>query len=162
MKINMSVSWDFNKQITFEMQEKETVCFNIKTSWHIIARMYNAEGASFGLSASTGYVLLNIHEEAGSTATQIASLIGMEATSMTRMLRTLKEKNLIYKKQDQSDKRMYKIFLTEEGKKKREISKKAVKTFNKKVREQVSQEKLKIFFEVIEKINKIAETNHND
>ena len=144
------------------MQKKETVCFNIKTSWHIIARMYNAEGVSFGLSAPTGYVLLNIHEEEGSTATQIASLIGMEATSMTRMLRTLEEKNLIYKKQDQSDKRMYKIFLTEEGKKKREISKKAVKTFNKKVREQISPEKLTIFFEVIEKINKIAETNHND
>ncbi|MDQ3192061.1 MAG: MarR family winged helix-turn-helix transcriptional regulator [Bacteroidota bacterium] len=144
------------------MKPKESVCFNIKSSWQIISRMYNTIGAPFELSAAMGYILLNIDQTEGSTATQVGSLIGIESTSFSRMLKTLEDKKLIYKKQDKSDRRMMKIYLTEEGKTKREISKKTVKTFNKKVREEISEEKMDVFFEVMKKINKIAETNYND
>ncbi|HET6244160.1 MAG: MarR family transcriptional regulator [Bacteroidetes bacterium] len=144
------------------MKQKESICFNLKTSWYTVARMYNSNGSPFELSASIGYVLLNIDKTEGTTATQIAALIGMESTSLTRMLKTLEDKKLIIKKQDIKDKRAVKIFLTEQGMIKREISKKTVKNFNKKVREEVSKEKIDVFFEVMEIINKIAEKNYID
>lgn len=139
------------------MKPKESVCFNFKTSWHAIARMYNALGEPFGLSASIGYVLLNIDEKEGTSASKLAPMIGMEATSLTRMLKTLEDKGYIIKKPDSTDKRSVRLFLTEEGLRKKEISKKTVKAFNKKVREEVSESRLKVFFEVVEQVNKITE-----
>jgi MarR family transcriptional regulator, organic hydroperoxide resistance regulator len=139
------------------MKPKESICFNLKNSWQNVSKMYNLLGLKHDLSASVGYVLLNIDEKNGTPATKIGPLIGLEATSLTRMLRSLEEKELIIKKPDEHDKRSVRVYLTEKGRQKKEISKKTVKTFNKEVREQVPEEKLKIFFEVIDKVNAIAE-----
>jgi len=140
-----------------KLAAKESVCFNIKTSWHAISRMYNNDGTDFNLSASLGFVLLNIDLENGTPATKIAPLLGMETRSLTRMLKTMEENGLIYKQAHDKDKRSVIIFLTEEGKAKRELAKIAVKTFNNAVRENIAEEKLKIFFEVINEINKVVE-----
>jgi len=140
-----------------KLAAKESVCFNIKTSWHAISRMYNNGGTDFNLSASLGFVLLNIDLENGTPATKIAPLLGMETRSLTRMLKTMEENGLIYKQAHDKDKRSVIIFLTEEGKAKRELAKIAVKTFNNAVRENIAEEKLKIFFEVINEINKVVE-----
>lgn len=136
-------------------QAKNTVCFNIKASWHAISRLYNEQGVKYGLTASVGYVLLNIDAAQGTPATKIGPLLGMESRSLTRMLKNMEQDDLIYKESDKSDKRLVKIFLTEKGKEKKEIAKKVVKRFNQAVREEVPQEKLDTFFEVFEKINNI-------
>jgi MarR family transcriptional regulator, organic hydroperoxide resistance regulator len=139
------------------MKAKQTICFNIKASWHLISKMYNSAGVKHGLTTSIGYVLLNIDAENGTPATKIGPIIGIESTSLTRMLKSLEEKRLIFKKSDDKDKRMVRIFLTEEGKRKRELSKKSVKIFNNKIFNTIPKEKLDIFMEVIDKINKITE-----
>jgi len=140
-----------------KLPAQESVCFNIKTAWHAISRMYNNGGNDYELSATLGFVLLNIDLEKGTPATKIAPLLGMETRSLTRMLKTMEENKLIYKQADEKDKRSVRIFLTEEGKAKRELAKLAVKTFNMAVREEISEEKLKIFFEVINKINEVVD-----
>ncbi|MDN5216191.1 MarR family transcriptional regulator [Fulvivirgaceae bacterium BMA12] len=139
------------------MKREETVDYNIKIIWHAISRMYNQEASQHDITTSIGFVLLNIDFEEGTPATKIAPLLGLESRSLTRMLKTMEEKNLIYKKQDPQDKRSVRIFLTEEGKKKREISAKTVKLFNKKVRESISGKKLKEFFNVIADIGKVID-----
>ena len=139
------------------LSAKDTVCFNIKTSWHAISRMYNSTGVDYDLTLSLGYVLNNIDEENGTPATKIASSVGMEPRSLSRMLKTIEDNGLVYRKVSETDKRVVRIFLTEEGKQKREMSKLAVKTFNKIVREKIDPEKLKVFFEVIEQINNLAD-----
>jgi hypothetical protein len=50
--------------------------------------------------------------------------------------------------------------LTEEGKKGRERAKETVLQFNEAVRNEIPEEKLNVFFEVIQKINKIIERNN--
>src|SRR4051812_47624991 len=105
------------------MKRKKTACFTIKASWHAISRLYNEQAVQHGLSASMGYVLLNLDEENGTPATKIGPLIGTESRSLTRMLKSLEENGLVFKKQDQADKRLVKIFLTEKGKEKREVAK---------------------------------------
>jgi DNA-binding MarR family transcriptional regulator len=83
--------------------------------------------------------------------------MGMEARSLTRILKSMEDKKLIIRKRDFNDGRLVKIFLTELGKNKKEIAKKKVRTFNSILKEQIPQKKLSVFFEVIETINTFIE-----
>ncbi|MBD0313281.1 MAG: MarR family transcriptional regulator [Microcoleus sp. T3-bin5] len=139
------------------MKPQETVDYNIKACWHAIARMYNNEAARYDMTMAIGYVLLNIDAENGTPATKIAPLVGLETRSLTRMLKTLEEEGLISRVADEKDRRGVNIFLTEKGKQKREIARQTVRQFNFLIRENVPPEKLRIFFEVIDEINKLIE-----
>lgn len=130
------------------MKREETVDYNIKVAWHAISRMYNQYGANFDVTASTGFVLLNIDVDKGTPATKIAPLMGMEARSLTRMLKTMEDKKWIYREKDPEDGRSVRIFLTEAGKEKREFSRKAVRAFNNSVRRMVTDDQLDAFFQV--------------
>lgn len=134
------------------MKPEETVDYNFKVCWHAISRMYNAEAIQNDITTSIGFVLLNIDQEAGTPATKIAPLLGLEARSLTRILKSMEEKNLIYKVSDPNDKRLVRIFLTEKGLEKKEVSRLTVKQFNHKVREQIPQEELDVFFKVCGRI----------
>lgn len=139
------------------MKREDTVDHNIKTSWHAISRMYNQEAMKYDITTSIGFVLLNIDAEEGTPATKIAPLLGLEARSLTRMLKTMEEKKLIYRQADPQDRRLVRIFLTDKGKEKKEVSRQTVRTFNKAVREHIPEDKLKVFFEVIQQIKKVIE-----
>ena len=144
-----------------KLKREETVDFNIKASWHAISRMYNQKAVKNDITTSIGFVLLNIQSEEGTPATKIAPLLGLEARSLTRMLKTMEEKGFIYKKPDSHDKRSVRIYLTALGKEKKETSRITVKQFNSDVRKHIPEEKLNIFFEVIQEINKVVEKSLN-
>lgn len=119
--------------------------------------MYNLKAVQHDISTSIGFILLNIDEKNGTPATKIGPLLGMESRSLTRMLKTLEEKGLIVRKGDTSDRRLVRIFLTDEGRKKREVSRITVLEFNNNILKNIPEEKLKVFFEVIEQINLVTE-----
>src|ERR1044071_5007735 len=125
------------------MRREETVDHNIKAAWHAISRMYNQQASKHDITTSIGFVLLNIHSDQGTPATKIAPLMGLEARSLTRMLKTMEERKLIYREPDQVDKRSVRIILTPLGKKKKEVSRETVLRFNNKVRSQIPESKLK-------------------
>lgn len=137
------------------MKRTPTICSNIKFSWHAIEKMYNEQAGKHGFSISVGYVLLNIDKENGTPATKIAPMLGMESTSLSRILKNLEEEQLIFRKQDDIDKRLVKVYLTDKGKEAKELAKKVVRKFNELVKQEISEKKLEIFNEVIEKINNI-------
>jgi DNA-binding MarR family transcriptional regulator len=139
------------------MKRKETVDYHIKATWHAIARMYNAEASKYNITVSVGYILLNIDLEEGTPATKIAPLLGLEARSITRTLKNMEEEGFIYKVQDEKDRRFFRIFLTEKGREARETSRHSVKRFNQAVLDAVPEDKMKVFFEVIGKINQVIE-----
>jgi DNA-binding MarR family transcriptional regulator len=143
------------------MKKEETIDFNIKSSWHAIARMYNQQALKYGGTMSIGFALLNIHSEEGTPATKIAPLMGLETRSLTRLLKSMEEKGLIYKQSDDQDKRSVKVFLTKDGKKMKEKSRETVLNFNEAVRNVVSSKELEVFFEVITNVNKVIESNLN-
>lgn len=142
------------------MRREETVDHNIKTAWHAIARMYNQQALKYDATMSMGFVLLNINSEEGSPATKIAPLMGLEARSLTRLLKSMEEKGLIFREADKQDKRSVRIRLTQEGKDKKEKARETVLRFNIAVREQIPQEKLTVFFEVLQTINQVIEKNN--
>ncbi len=139
------------------MKKEETVDYPIKSAWHAISRMYNQQAAEEGFTTAIGFVLININSKEGTPATKIAPLIGLETRSLTRMLKTMEEKGLIYKKADPVDKRSVRMFLTEEGKRKKEISVQSVMRFNEQVRAALTEEELTSFFGVITKIQKVID-----
>jgi len=142
------------------MRKEETIDYHIRAAWHAIARMYNQQAAQYDATMAIGFVLLNIDAEEGTPATKIAPLMGLEPRSLTRLLKTMEERGAIYRKVDAHDKRSVRIFLTEEGKKGRERSKQTVVHFNELIRKEIPKEKLDVFFEVIEQVNRILERNN--
>ena len=139
------------------MKREVTIDYNIKAAWHSISRMYNSYGVNFDVTASTGFVLLNIDVDEGTPATKIAPMMGLESRSLTRMLKSMEEKKWIYRQKDPEDGRSVRIFLTDLGKEKREISRQSVKEFNRRIQQQIPPDQMKIFFQVINTINEVAE-----
>lgn len=139
------------------MEPHETVDYHIKTLWHNISNMYNQIAQQFDLTQATGYVLLNLQQKEGTAATKIAPMMGMKATSLSRMLRKMEDLQLIYKTKDSKDGRSVMIFLTEKGKKQKEIAKKVVKDFNAFILERLNKEQAKNYFELMHTINEHTE-----
>ncbi|GAB3823007.1 MarR family winged helix-turn-helix transcriptional regulator [Pontibacter rugosus] len=139
------------------MKPEETIDYHFKVCWHAISRMYNTEAVKNDMTTSIGFVLLNIDQQKGTPATKIAPLLGLEARSLTRILKSMEEKDFIYKLSDPHDKRLVRIFLTEKGLQKKEVAKQTVKLFNNKVRDVIPQKDLDVFFKVCERIQGMIE-----
>lgn len=142
-----------NKQLP-RMKDK-TIDYVLRATWQAVARMYNEEASNYGATMATGFTLLSIDKDKGTPSTTLGPKMGMEATSLTRTLKTMEEKGLIIRKKNPFDGRGVLIYLTEFGKEKRELSKETVLKFNEAVKQNVSAEKLEHFMEVSEIINKL-------
>lgn len=142
------------------MKREETVDYHIKAAWHAIARMYNHQASKYDGTMSMGFVLLNIHSEEGIPATKIAPMIGLEARSLTRLLKSMEEKGIIYREPDPNDRRSIRVYLTKEGQKRKERARETVLAFNTAVRNSISKQKLDVFFNVIQDLIKMIEKNN--
>ncbi|GAB1444589.1 MarR family transcriptional regulator [Flammeovirgaceae bacterium] len=142
------------------MKKEETLDHQIKATWHAISRMYNQQAAKYGGTQSVGYILLNISTENGASATKIAPQMGLEARSLTRILKSMEEKGLIYRTPDPNDKRGVLVFLTETGIAMKNRARETVLRFNEVVAESIPSSKLNVFFEVLQSVNRIIEKNN--
>ena len=134
------------------MKDK-TIDYVLRTTWLAVNKMYNEEAAQFGTSMATGFALLSIDPENGTPSTSLGPKMGMEATSLSRTLKVMEEKGLIERKPNPEDGRGVLIYLTDFGKEKRDYSKERVLIFNNAIKNKVSEEQLKNFYEVAEVIN---------
>lgn len=137
------------------MKPEETIDFHIRWAWHGIARLYNNEASKHDLTMSTGYVLLSIDHHNGTPSTKLGPMMGMEPRSLVRTLQSMEEDGLIKRKPDKDDKRVVRIYLTEKGKKKRDISKDKVILFNEYIQKKIGKKKLKDFMDVMNDLNKM-------
>ena len=134
---------------------QQTVDYTLRTTWQAVARLYNEQAGQYDGSMAIGFALLSIDKDKGTPATEISARMGMEATSLTRTLKTLTEKGLIIKRKNPADGRGVLCYLTDLGKEKRELSKNTVIRFNEMIKSNVPSEKLIHFFEVTETINQL-------
>ena len=126
----------------------QMVVYNLRKGWFQISRLYNEMAAEHDSTVSSAFVLLAINEEEGTPVTRIAPRMGMEPNSLSRILKSMEEKGLIYRRKDENDKRMAYVCLTELGKDKREIALRAVFRLEKAIVKQIDEKKLEAFFEV--------------
>jgi DNA-binding MarR family transcriptional regulator len=130
-----------------------TIDYMLRTTWLAVNKMYNEEAAKFDTTMATGFTLLSIDKENGTASTALGPIMGMEATSLSRILKSMEQNGLIIRKPNPLDGRGVIIHLTEFGKEKREYSKEKVLTFNNDIRNNISDEKLKNFYEVADLIS---------
>ncbi len=75
---------------------------------------------------------------------------------LSRLIKKMEEKGLIYREKNPDDGRGVLIKLTDFGKEKRETSKQSVLQFNNMVKNTVPDKKLQTFFEVTETIHELV------
>ena len=136
------------------MKDK-TIDYVLRATWQAIARMYNEEAAKYGATMATGFALLSIERDKGIPSTALGPKMAMEATSLTRTLKSMEEKGLIVRKKNPEDGRGVLIHLTDFGREKRELSRRNVLKFNDTVKQHVTEEQLRAFMEVAEVINNL-------
>lgn len=137
------------------MKSEDTIDYFLKVVWQSVANTYNQIATGFGITQAIGYALINIHEE-GTAVSQIALLMGVKSTSLSRMLNNMEELGLIFREADPDDKRSVKIFLTETGKAKRKQAKDVVRKFNEYLNSQISEADRKQLIETLNKVNQLA------
>ena len=135
----------------------ETIDSKLKTTWQVVGRMYNAEAILHDLTISMGHFLLNIDSHEGSYGSDIAPLLGMESTSLSRLTLSLEQKKLIQRCPDKTDGRKIKITLTPKGKDAKELAKNVVRNFNHAVELKIGKEKIAEFYKTLDSITELAE-----
>ncbi len=96
---------------------------------------------------ATGFALLNIEAE-GTPSSSLGPKLGMESTSLSRLLKSMEKKKLINRVPNPEDGRSVLIFLTPFGKEKRDDSRSVVLNFNQIIEKQLTAVQIKHFFEV--------------
>lgn len=136
------------------MKDK-TIDYILRTTWLAVNKMYNEQAAKFDTTMATGFTLLSIDPENGTPSTALGPKMGMEATSLSRILKRMEELKLIERKPNPDDGRGVLIHLTDFGRTQRAYSKDRVIIFNDAIRNNISEEKLNHFYEVAETINEM-------
>ena len=135
------------------LMRKKTIDAALRSTWNSVSKMYNREASKFNSTMATGFALLNI-EAKGTPSSSLGPKLGMESTSLSRLLKSMEEKKLIYRMPNPEDGRSVLIFLTKFGKEKRDDSRSVVLNFNKIMEKQLSDVQLKHFFEVTDCVMK--------
>lgn len=140
------------------MAEKPELLFDfvVRHSWHRISRMYNQRAAEHDLTMSIGFILMSVDKE-GTPSTQLGPRMGMEPTSLSRTIKTMKERGLIRREEDLVDKRKVLIFLTPDGVQMRKMVRNFVVGFNERIYAKIPKSKLQAFFEVAAQVDELIE-----
>ena len=133
----------------------ETFDSALRSTWQLVSKMYNKEATRFESTMATGFALLSIDAE-GTPSTTLGPKMGMEPTSLSRLLNAMEQRNLITRTKHPEDGRSVLIHLTPFGKQKRDDSKEVVIQFNNQVTSHLNEEKIAHFFEVIQCIKETA------
>ena len=141
---------------TKRSMKDKTIDYILRTTWLAVNKMYNEEASKFESTMATGFTLLSIDPDEGTPSTSLGPKMGMEATSLSRILKSMEDRGLIERKPNPNDGRGVLIHLTEFGREKREYSRERVLIFNETVRKHISEEKINNFYEVAETINELV------
>jgi len=148
--------WVHKKERNTMLKEK-TIDQVIRELWMSIAKMYNEQAVKYEGTMAIGYVLLKIDPQVGTPSTALAPMLGMEATSLSRTLKKMEEKKLIYREPNPSDGRSVLIKLTDFGCEMRDKSKNTVLHFNEALKKRFDEGELSTFMkvagEILEMVN---------
>ncbi|MEO9569719.1 MAG: MarR family winged helix-turn-helix transcriptional regulator [Polaribacter sp.] len=137
------------------MEKHKSIDHELRATWQAVAKMYNEQAVHHNSTMATAFVLLNIDKVNGTPSTALGPLMGMEPTSLSRILKTMENKGAICREKNPDDGRSVIIRLTDYGKEMRKISRGHVIQFNETIREHISEKDLEGFFKVTSTINKL-------
>jgi DNA-binding MarR family transcriptional regulator len=137
------------------MEKEKSIDHVLRATWQAVAKTYNEQAAKHDSTMAMAMALLYIDTKTGTPSTALGPSMGMEATSLSRLLNSMEERGLIYREKNPEDGRGVLIKLTDLGREKRDISKASVYKFNQTIKENITKQKIDHFFEVTELINEL-------
>ena len=137
----------------------KTIDHILRSVWMSVSKMYQEEAAKLDSTMATGFTLISIDPEHGSPSTALGPKMGMEATSLSRLLKSMEARELIYRKPHPEDGRSVLICLTDFGLQMREYSKEIVLGFDQIVRQKINETELKTFLKVAETIMELSQNS---
>jgi len=141
------------------MIREKTIDHALRATWKAVTKLYNEEAGKHESTMAMAMALLYIDHENGTPSTSLGPSMGMEATSLSRILKNLEDKGMIYREKNPNDGRSVFLKLTKSGKKMRDISRESVLNFNETIKKNISEEKINNFFEVTDTIKKLIDEN---
>ncbi len=135
--------------------KKQTFDSALRSTWQSVSKMYNKEAAKFDSTMATGFALLSIDPE-GTPATALGPKMGMESTSLSRLLKSMETRGLIERLPNPDDGRGVLIHLTNFGKEKRNYSREVVLAFNQRVTDQLNTTEIENFYKVVNCIRELS------
>ena len=88
------------------MKEK-TIDYLLRSAWLSVTKMYNEEAGKKGSTMATGFALISTDPENDTPSTSLGPKMGIEATSLSRTLKTMEDKGLIIRKPNPLDVQHY-------------------------------------------------------
>ena len=137
----------------------KTIDHILRSVWMSVSKMYQEEAAKLDSTMATGFTLISIDPEHGSPSTALGPKMGMEATSLSRLLKSMEARELISRKPHPEDGRSVLICLTDFGQQMREYSKEIVLGFDQVVRQKINETELKTFSKVAETIMELSQNS---
>lgn len=137
----------------------KTIDHILRSVWMSVSKMYQEEAAKLDSTMATGFTLISIDPEHGSPSTALGPKMGMEATSLSRLLKSMEARELISRKPHPEDGRSVLICLTDFGQQMREYSKEIVLGFDQIVRQKINETELKTFLKVAETIMELSQNS---
>lgn len=113
------------------MKPEESIDFQIQMTWQSIRKLYNEVASGYGFSWAAGKVLLAIDPDEGTASTSLGPKMGIESTSLSRLLKKMEVHGYVMRESDPLDGRRVLVMLTEKGVLHREKAKLAVRRLNK-------------------------------
>jgi len=86
----------------------------------------------------------------------LAALLGVKATSLSRMLNNMEDLGLIYRETSAGDKRSVKVYLTDFGIEKRQLAKGVVISFNEYLNKNLTVSEKNNLILTLQKVNKLT------
>ena len=102
-------------------------------------------------------ILILLSITGGLYQTQIANMLGKDRPNITRMIDILEKKGLIRREKDENNRRILKVYLTDEGFKKAELARPLKERIDKIQSKALTQEEVQVLGKLLKKVrNSIA------
>lgn len=113
--------------------------------------------AFFGVTSSQGGTLLALPLKDTLRMNELSSAVGLDNSTMTRMVDQLVEKDLVFRQADEKDRRLVHIGLTSSGKKLHKELAEALANFYKDSLDEIPQEERVIIIQSLERLKDAIE-----
>lgn len=142
----------------FEEIAERVVFYKLRSTWLEVFKLYNEIAAEYDGTVSMAFVLLTIDSEEGTLSTKIAPRMGMGPNSLTRIIKSMEDRGLIFRQKDRFDKRQVFVHLTDEGRKMRSVAFAKMQHIEGKLFQDLGAEQLDGFFNVLNRIPAVVKT----
>lgn len=130
-------------------------CFNLGAAYRRVLSLYAAALTPLRLNVPQSNVLIWLLEHDGENLKTIAQAVALDSSTVTYLLDKLEKKKLVERREDPTDRRGTKVFLTQQGRALQSQIERITGEFRRKIDTLVSAEEYNTFLQVTQKFQQM-------